>query len=127
MITSNSIYTKAAIDYMAEDPFRPVSAQEISEKLGIPKAFTSLILTTAAKKSLIKSVRGRGGGFLLLSENNGEPVVPPLIKVALVLGDKLVTRQIVLNSPQTDNVNEVLKLALDLERNILNGYYAMGY
>jgi len=52
--------------YLAERRLKgPVTLTEIAEQLKIPKAFLSKILQQLAKKSIVRSLKGPSGGFVL--------------------------------------------------------------
>lgn len=62
-------YGLRALMYLADKRGRgPVTLTEIAEKLTIPKAFLSKILQQLAKKSVVRSLKGPNGGFVLAVE-----------------------------------------------------------
>ncbi len=58
-------YGILALQYIALNPERVVSAKEISERLGIPFEFLSKTLQQLMKKNLIISQQGLKGGYVL--------------------------------------------------------------
>lgn len=50
------------------------SAIEISEELELKSPFTSKILQELARKDIISSTKGRGGGFYLTNENEKKTI-----------------------------------------------------
>lgn len=57
--------------------------KEVSKALKIPLAFTGKILQELARKNIISSVKGPGGGFYLSKENHRIPI----IKIIEAMGD----------------------------------------
>ena len=53
----------------------PKGGKEISTTLKIPEAYTGKILQELAKKNIITSVKGPGGGFYLSKENLSAPII----------------------------------------------------
>ena len=59
-------YALRAVYYLANrPPNKPVQLEEISEAERIPEKFLSKILQILVKSSVVKSVRGCGGGYWL--------------------------------------------------------------
>jgi Rrf2 family transcriptional regulator, iron-sulfur cluster assembly transcription factor len=50
---------------LARTPGRPHSSFALHRELKIPQKYLQRLLTTLSKRGLIRSVRGRNGGFLL--------------------------------------------------------------
>ncbi len=65
LITRDTDYAVNALYYMAEDRERVYTVTELTEKLNIPRAFLRKILQILNKKGLVKSFKGKGGGFKL--------------------------------------------------------------
>jgi len=66
MIYSNACeYAIRGMTYLARSPKELHLAREIAEREEIPYFFLSKILQTLAKAGLLKSIKGRGGGFQL--------------------------------------------------------------
>ncbi len=65
MLSAASRYALKALAYIALHGDGPVYSQEIAEATGIPANYLSKVLHLLAKRGLIRSVRGRGGGFWL--------------------------------------------------------------
>ena len=57
--------------------------KDVSEALKTPLAFTGKILQELAKKNIISSLKGPGGGFYLSKENHKIPI----IKIVEAMGD----------------------------------------
>ena len=66
LITRDTDYAVRAIGYFAASGKNVISAAELSENLELPRAFSRKILQLLRKARLVKSHRGRGGGFSLL-------------------------------------------------------------
>ena len=59
-------YGLQAVIYLAQqDPRSPVPSKEIAEDLDIPQYFLAKILHGLNRQGLLKSFKGRGGGFSL--------------------------------------------------------------
>lgn len=65
LITRDTDYAVNALYLMAEDKDRIYTVAELVEKLSVPRAFLRKILQILNKKGLVKSFKGRGGGFRL--------------------------------------------------------------
>ncbi len=67
MLSNLSKYAVNAVIYIAahSSETNKVSAKEIAEKLNIPLPFLAKLLQTLARKKVISSVKGPGGGFWL--------------------------------------------------------------
>lgn len=65
MLSAASQYALKALAYIAVHGDGPVYSQEIAEATGIPGNYLSKVLHSLVKRGLIRSVRGRGGGFWL--------------------------------------------------------------
>lgn len=57
--------------------------KDVSKALKMPLAFTGKILQELAKKNIISSIKGPGGGFFLTKENH----LIPIIKIVEAMGD----------------------------------------
>ena len=66
MLSQTAEYALRAVLYLAEQPEgRPTPVDAIAEDLAIPRNYLSKILHSLAKRDLLTSSRGRGGGFEL--------------------------------------------------------------
>ncbi len=65
MLSAPSQYALKALAYIAVHGDGPVYSQEIADATGIPANYLSKVLHTLVKRGLVRSVRGRGGGFWL--------------------------------------------------------------
>lgn len=66
MITQRSKYALRALLMLAEQPEgRLVLISEIAERENVPKKFLELILLDVKRHGLLRSQRGRGGGYAL--------------------------------------------------------------
>lgn len=66
-LSKKSEYAILALQYLAKNNNRTISAKEISEKLNIPYDFLSKILQQLLKKRFLKSIQGNLGGYVLKS------------------------------------------------------------
>lgn len=64
-LSKKTEYAILAMQYIARSAERPVSAKEISDNLNISFEFLSKTLQTLIKSSLIVSLQGKSGGYLL--------------------------------------------------------------
>jgi len=53
----------------------PCGGKQLAEALKIPLAFSGKILQELAKKGVITSIKGPGGGFFLSASNVGKPII----------------------------------------------------
>jgi len=65
LITRDTDYAIRALCYSAGCPDRKVCAGEIVAELKIPRPFLRKILQLLSKKGIIRSYKGKGGGFKL--------------------------------------------------------------
>ncbi len=65
LITKNTDYAIQALVYIALNKDKSVSARNLSETLEVPWSFLRRILQILSKNGYIKSLKGRGGGFIL--------------------------------------------------------------
>lgn len=66
LITRDTDYAVRALRYIADSDNEVVSVKEIVTELKIPKPFLRKICQILGKKGIIKSCRGKGGGFSLI-------------------------------------------------------------
>lgn len=67
MLSQTAEYALRAVLYLAEHQSKhPIPVEAIAEDLAIPRNYLSKILHTLAKRELLSSSRGRGGGFELM-------------------------------------------------------------
>lgn len=66
LITRDTDYAVKALCYSARCPERKVCAGEIVAELKIPRPFLRKILQLLSKKGIIRSYKGKGGGFQLI-------------------------------------------------------------
>ena len=67
LITRNTDYAVKALIYISRHKDRVISIKDLTGKLGMPQPFLRNILQILNKKNLLKSFKGRGGGFMLSS------------------------------------------------------------
>ncbi len=65
LITKDTDYAIRALCYLARHPERPASVPEISKALKISYTFLRKILQILTKHEILRSVKGKGGGFSL--------------------------------------------------------------
>lgn len=80
LITRDTDYAIRAICYIALHPKSVVSVKELVKELKIPKPFLRKILQILNKKGLLKSFKGKDGGFIL--DNSPDKIsIVDLIKI----------------------------------------------
>jgi len=65
LITRDTDYALRALCFIAKDKKKIISAAELVRELKIPRPFLRKILQVLNKKKILKSYKGKGGGFLL--------------------------------------------------------------
>ncbi len=70
LITRDTDYAIRALIFIAQAEKKIVSASELVKKLKIPRPFLRKILQVLNKKKLLKSYKGKGGGFVLAARPN---------------------------------------------------------
>ncbi|MFA5310921.1 MAG: Rrf2 family transcriptional regulator [Candidatus Omnitrophota bacterium] len=65
LVTKDVHYAIKSLLYIAKDPDRVVSVNELVDKLNMRKAFLRRIMQVLSKRGILKSLRGSCGGFLL--------------------------------------------------------------
>ena len=71
LITRDTDYALRAICYIACSKTKLVSAAELFKSLKIPRPFLRKILQELDKKGILKSYKGKGGGFKLAVNPRG--------------------------------------------------------
>jgi len=80
LITKDTDYAIRALCYIAKQKNRLVSAGELKKKLKIPYPFLRKILQKLNKMKLLKSYKGKGGGFRLAKPTD-RIIIADLIKI----------------------------------------------
>lgn len=77
MLSKSCKYAIRAVLYLAisADEGNKMKAEEIAEKLDIPKHFLAKILQPLAKRGIISSTKGRQGGFYLNEVNKSNKLL----------------------------------------------------
>jgi len=65
LINKNIYYAIRSILYIAQEPGKVVSVSDLVKKLNMHRAFLRRILQILNKHKILKSSRGKGGGFVL--------------------------------------------------------------
>lgn len=65
LITRDTDYALRALCYIAKGKKKIVSVSELAEELKIPRPFLRKLLQVLNKKRILKSYKGKGGGFSL--------------------------------------------------------------
>ena len=83
MLSNSSKYAINAVIYLAlyASPTKRLAPKDIAEALHIPTSFLAKILQILARKKVISSNKGPGGGFWLTDEEKAAPLKKLLIKL----------------------------------------------
>lgn len=65
LITRDTDYALRALCFIASDKERIISVAELVRELKIPRPFLRKVLQALNRKKILKSHKGKGGGFLL--------------------------------------------------------------
>ena len=65
LITKNIYYAIKSLVYIAQKPDTVVSASELVRKLKMRQAFLRRVLQILSQHKILKSLKGKGGGFVL--------------------------------------------------------------
>ena len=65
LITRNTDYAIRALLYIAQAKKKRVSVEELTAQLKTPQAFLRRLLQILGKRGILKSHKGKGGGFVL--------------------------------------------------------------
>ncbi|MBN2119801.1 MAG: Rrf2 family transcriptional regulator [Candidatus Omnitrophica bacterium] len=65
LINKNIYYAIRSLLYIAQRPYKNTSVSEVVNKLKMRRAFLRRILQILSKKKILKSLKGKGGGFVL--------------------------------------------------------------
>lgn len=68
LVTRDTDYAVRALCFIARRRDRIVSVNELVDCLNVPKPFIRKILQILNKEKLLKSYRGKGGGFMLAGD-----------------------------------------------------------
>lgn len=75
LLTRNTDYAVRALCFISNRKEKFASVTDLVRELGIPKPFLRRLLQTVTKSGLLKSYKGLGGGFELLSPPDKIPIV----------------------------------------------------
>ena len=75
--TDSAKYAVRAVANMAgrDDLVRPVSAAEIADDENLPQYYLAKVMQDLVRARILKSTRGRGGGFILAKAPEETPVI----------------------------------------------------
>ena len=65
LVTKNIHYAIKSLLYFAQEPNKVISVSELVNKLNMHRAFLRRILQILSKHKILKSLKGKGGGFVL--------------------------------------------------------------
>jgi len=65
LVNKNIYYAVRALIYIAQKPDETISVTELVSKLKMRRPFLRRILQILSKHKILKSLRGKGGGFVL--------------------------------------------------------------
>jgi Rrf2 family protein len=75
LITRDTDYAVRALCYIARQRGQIVSVNELVDCLNVPKPFIRKLLQILNKKGILKSYKGKGGGFTLAADNKNITLV----------------------------------------------------
>ena len=103
MLSQTAEYALRTILFIAQrnEEEGPVQTEAIAEALEIPRNYLSKILHRLAQEGLLRSTRGRGGGFVL----SRPPAQLPIIDVVGLFDQIAPTRKCLLGRPTCSDVN----------------------
>ena len=105
MFSNSTKYAIRTIVYLSQkEAGHKCTVEEIAADLDIPKPYLSKVLQQLSKADLISSLKGRGGGFYLTTENKRRN----LIDVVICMDGKNVFNQCLLGLPQCNEKNPCL-------------------
>ena len=65
MISQTTEYALRAVVWLAANPEKPLTAQQIAEATRVPAGYLAKVLQGLSRSGLLHSQRGLGGGFTL--------------------------------------------------------------
>lgn len=65
LVTKNIYYAIRSLLYITQKPDAVISASELANELNMHRAFLRRILQILSKHKILKSLKGKGGGFVL--------------------------------------------------------------
>ena len=80
LITRDTDYAIRALSCIAGEKGNVVTVAELSKKLNMPRAYLRKILQILSREGMLKSYKGRGGGFSLVI-NPGKITVFKLLEI----------------------------------------------
>ncbi|MCC6731155.1 MAG: Rrf2 family transcriptional regulator [Chthonomonadales bacterium] len=92
MLNQSVGYAITALGYLANDMGRPVPVREISKATRVPAYYLAKIIHTLARRGLVTTQRGTGGGVLLAQD----PKQLTLYDICVALDDPVVKRRCLL-------------------------------
>ncbi|OGW93353.1 MAG: hypothetical protein A3K16_00180, partial [Omnitrophica bacterium RIFCSPLOWO2_01_FULL_45_24] len=113
----NTDYAVKALRYICRNKGKITSVKDLTYKLDIPRPFLRKILQILNKKKLLKSFKGRRGGFML-SSPPGEIFLIDLIEI--FQGPFMLSECIFKKGICSDKYNCALKRKIDdIEKNVV--------
>jgi len=85
LVNKNIYYAVRSLLYIAQKPDETTSVTELVSKLKMRRAFLRRILQILSKHKILKSLRGKGGGFVL----NVQPSKLPVIDIIRIFRGKI--------------------------------------
>ena len=99
MINKESEYSLLIIDYLAKFPKdKIIGSKEISNNLNISLNITLKLLRTLVNQNIIKSFRGKDGGYTLIKKNISYYEIIEIIQGKIFKDDKKYNSSIVLEN-----------------------------
>jgi Rrf2 family protein len=82
MLPKGSEYALRAVVWLAREPGRPASADDLAEHTGIPRRYLHKVLQNLTRGRLVRSQPGPGGGYALVSRPEGLTILDVVNAVA---------------------------------------------
>jgi len=120
LINRDTDYAIRAIVYMAKEPEKLVTSQELFKKLNIPHAFIRRLLQKLARYNILTPYKGKGGGFGLKQDIH-KIRLSALVKI--FQGNQKITHCIFKKNICPNKGTCVLRKKLrDIEKKVIKGF-----
>ncbi|KPK97894.1 MAG: hypothetical protein AMJ95_06790 [Omnitrophica WOR_2 bacterium SM23_72] len=116
LINKNIYYAVRSLVYIAQKQDEMTSVAELVSKLKMRRAFLRRILQVLSKRGILKSLKGKGGGFLL----NTQPSKLRIIDVIRIFRGKIDIMNCLLEKDVCPHPDECVLMAKmkDIERKL---------
>ncbi len=101
MLSGTAEYALRAVVYIARHPSEPVRAAQLAEAIDVPRNYLSKILHELVKTGILKSTRGKRGGFQLATD----PETLSLLRVVSLFDPLRGRRRCLLGRPECSDAH----------------------